>query len=280
MNICRNKFLGALLGTILLLGVLSSCKTTDLRPEGYVYASNVNKAKQLLSEMGEAHQIGNWDKLETYNVILDAEFYGFLGKQSHAFKEQKIEFSLDFVPKTEDGQMTILSGKEKNETWGVQSGKTYYLDDASKPAVKTNKNMKFYIPTYQYFLEFPSRIQEATSIDYLGTKLVEGVSAEGIIASWGTVATQKDLDQYLIWIDADSKRIIKIEYTVRDKFKFVSSEAYFQDYKDYGGIILPSKMPVKSNLKKDGYISQVSIKDFTPNKVSVSSLRPLTKITN
>jgi len=136
--------------------------------------------------------------------------------------------------------------------------------------------MKFYLPTYQYFIEFPNRIQEATSIDYLGTKIINGIKSEGIIASWNTVAPQKDLDQYLIWIDAKSKRIIKIEYTIRDKFKFVSSEAYFHDYKDYGGIILPSTMPVKSNLKKNGYISKVIIKEFNPNNKSSSALRPKT----
>jgi len=246
-----------------------------LRPEGYEYASDIEKAKQLLEEMGKAHQIENWNNMETYNVIFEGEFYGFLGKRSHPFKEQKIELSLTFISKTNDGQLKILSGKEKNETWGIQSGQTYYLDKKGEPIVKEDKDMKFYIPTYQYFIEFPSRIQEATSIDYLGTKMIDGVKAEGIIASWNTVAPQKDLDQYIIWIDAESKRIIKIGYTVRDVFRFVSGEAYFQDYKDYGGIILPSTMPVKSNLLKKGYLYKMRIKNFTPNKVSSSSLTPL-----
>lgn len=269
------KQLISLLSTTLIVGLFFSCKITDLRPDGYEYANNIEHAKQLLEEMGKAHQIENWNNMETYNVIFEAEFYGFLGKISHPFKEQKIELSLNFIPKTNDGQLKILSGKEKNETWGIQSEQTYYLDEKGEPIVKKNKDMKFYIPTYQYFIEFPSRIQEATSIDYLGTKMIDGVKSEGIIASWNTVAPQKDLDQYTIWIDAESKRIIKIGYTVRDKFRFVSAEAYFQDYKDYGGIILPSTMPVKSNLLKEGYLNKMRIKNFTPNKVSSSTLSPL-----
>ena len=269
------KPLRSLLSLLLIVGLFFSCKITDLRPEGYEYASDIARAKQLLEEMGKAHQIDNWNNMETYNVIFEGEFYGFLGKKSHSFKEQKIELSLNFIPNTNDGQLKILSGKEKNKTWGIQSEQTYYLDEKGKPIVKKNKNMKFYIPTYQYFIEFPSRIQEATSIDYLGTKMIDGVKSEGIIASWNTVAPQKDLDQYIIWINAESKRIIKIGYTVRDKFQFIANEAYFQAYKDYGGIILPSKIPVKSNLLKEGYLSKMSIKNFTPNKVPASSLSPL-----
>jgi len=246
-----------------------------LRPEGYEYARDIDKAKQLIEEMGKAHLIENWNNMETYNVIFEGEFYGFLGKRSHPFKEQKIELSLNFIPKTSDGQLKILSGKEKNKTWGIQSGQTYYLNEKGEPIVKKNKDMQFYMPTYQYFIEFPCRIQEATSIDYLGTKMIDGVKSEGIIASWNTVAPQKDLDQYLIWIDAESKRIIKIEYTIRDQFRFVSAEAFFQDYKDYDGIILPSTMPIKSNLKQKGYLSKIRIKNFTSNKVSSSSLSPL-----
>ena len=259
----------------LLIALSFSCKMTDLRPEGFTYPNDIGRAKQLLQEMGKAHQIENWNNLDTYHIAFEGEFYGFLGKKSHPFKEQKIELSLNFIPKTDDGQLKILSGKEKNETWGIQSGQTYYLNENGEPVVKDNKDMKFYIPTYQYFIEFPSRIQEATSSDYLGTKMIDGVKAEGVIASWNTVAPQKNIDQFVIWIDAESKRIIKIEYTVRDEFRFVSAEAYFQNYKDYGGIILPSTMPVKSNLKKKGYLTKMSIKNFTPNKVSSNALNPL-----
>ncbi len=269
------KSLTSFLSLTILVGLFFSCKTVDLRPDGYEYASDIDRAKQLLEEMGKAHQIENWKKLETYNVILEDEWYGFLGKMSHSFKEQKNELSLNYIPKTKDGQLKFLSGKEKDDVWGIQSWQTYYLDENGNPKVKKNKNMKFYIPTYQYFIEFPVQIQDATSVDYLGTKMIDGVKSEGVIASWNTVAPQKDLDQYTIWISAESKRIIKIEYTVRDKFRFVSGEAYFQDYKDYDGVILPSTMPITSNLLKEGYLHKTSIKSFTPNKVAASSLTPL-----
>jgi len=269
------KFILSFLSLIIIIGLFFSCKLTDLRPKGYTYPSDIEKAKQLLQAMGKAHQIDKWNDIETYNVIFEDEFYGFLGKRSHGFQEQKITFSLNYIPKTFDGQLKFLSGKEKNNIWGIQSWKTYHLNEEGSPIVKESKNMKFYIPTYQYFIEFPIRIQEATSIDYIGTKIIDGVKSEGVIASWNTVAPQKKLDQYVVWMNAESKRIVKIAYTVRDKYRFVSGVAYFKDYKDYDGIILPSTMPVESNLLKEGYLHKMSIKNFSPNKVSSKSLTPL-----
>ncbi|WP_158977310.1 hypothetical protein [Cellulophaga sp. L1A9] len=269
------KYIISILSLIILVALFIGCKLTDLRPQGYEYPNNIEKAKYLLEEMGKAHQIEKWNDIETYNVIFEDEFYGFLGERTHGFKEQKMEFSLNYIPKTFDGQLKILNGKEKSEIWGIQSGNTYRLDEKGNLKVEENKNMKFYIPTYQYFIEFPSRIQEATAIDYLGTKMINGAKAEGIIASWNTVEPQNDLDQYVIWIDAISKRIIKIAYTVRDKYRFVSGVAHYQDYKEYNGIILPSTMPVESNLLKKGFLHKMSIVDFKINQLDRELLLPI-----
>ncbi len=263
------------IAVVLVTGCVNVFKLTDLREGDENLHSNQEKAQQLLTEMGIAHGIANWDSIQTYHVIFGDEFYGFTGKQAHPYKEQEIQFSLNYIPKTFNGQLEILSGKQKGDLWGIQSWETYRRDDDGKMSAKKNKDMKFYLPTYQYFIEFPNRIQEATSIDYIGEKIINGIKTEGVIASWNTIEPQKDIDQYLIWIDSNTKRIVKIEYTVRDMFRFISGAAYYQDYKIYNGLLLPSKLPVESNLVKKGLLHTMSIEDFTADLVSVDSLMPL-----
>jgi len=89
MGIYRKRLLSTLLSLSLIGGLISSCKTTDLRPEGYLYARNIEKAKQLLEEMGKAHQIENWNNLETYNIVFEGEFYGFGAKNLTLSKNRK-----------------------------------------------------------------------------------------------------------------------------------------------------------------------------------------------
>ena len=272
------KFSLLLILVLLVYGCVNFLKLSDLRPEGYAYPNDPAKAQQLLTEMGAAHQISAWDSLTTYHVDFTEEFYGFIGKQAHPFKEQKMEFSLDYNPNNYDGRMVIASGAEKGKTWGIQSWQTYLLEDDGHTKIEDNKDMTFWIPTYQYFIELPRRIQEASTIDYIGTQEINGAMTEGVIASWNSVEPQKSIDQYVIWIDTETKRIAKVEYTVRDTYRFVTGAAHYTMYKDYDGIILPSVMPVESNLLKEGYLHQMSINSFTPNRLLIDDLAPLAEV--
>lgn len=264
-----------ILGIVLFfISCVNVFKYSDLRPEGYAYPNDNVKAKQLLTEMGVAHRNNLWDILDTYNVKFEEESFGFFGKKSSPFKELKMEFSINYIPKTFNGLMEILSGDEKGVIWGVQDGTTYQKTN-DNIVIKENDKYEFSINTYQYFIELPNRITEATVIDYAGTKNIEGIKTEGIIASWGTVEPQKNIDQYVIWLDAKTKRIVKVDYTIREKFKFVRGEAFYSDYKDFNGYLLPTKIESKSNIKKDGFLHVKKINEFTPNLLSVDVLKPI-----
>ncbi|WP_025739910.1 hypothetical protein [Aquimarina pacifica] len=264
-----------LLGVLLIWVGVKFFSLSNLKPENTSFPDSYNKAKIVLTEMGEAHGIQFWDSIQTYNVIYEDEFYGFLGKQSHPFQEQKVKFSLNYIPKIFNGQLEILTGKDKGIIWGIQSGQTYKKNDSNEIVVQDDKDMKFWIPTYQYFVEFPSRIQEATALEYLGRNIINGIEVEGVLASWGSLKPQKDIDQYIIWIDINSKRIVKVAYTVREMYGFVSGAAYFQNYKNYNGLLLPSLLPVESNLLTKGYLHKMGILDFKTNYMDKDSLLPL-----
>jgi len=245
-------------------GCVNIFKLSDLRQKDDVFPKNQAKAKALLKEMGIAHGIQHWSRISAYHATYGEVFYGFLGKKTNPFKEDSVILSIQAIPTTSNGQLKILTGKEKGKVWGIQDGQTYYKEENDAIVLKKKKEIKFWLPTYQYFIEFPNRIQEATSLDYLGAKTIDGIKAEGVIASWNTIEPQKDIDQYVIWLEAASKRIIKIDYTVRDAYRFVSGTAHFKNYRDFNGLILPAEMPVSSNLLKKGLLHKMRIIDFKP----------------
>jgi len=264
-----------LLLILLGFGAIKFFSLVDLRAKNELYPNDQLKAQQLMEDMGIAHGIHMWDSIESYTAVYGEEFYGFLGTQSHPFSEQKMQFSLNYIPKTYNGQLEFLTGEEKGNIWGIQSGQMYMKKKNGEVESIPNKDMKFWIPTYQYFIEFPSRIQETTALEYLGTKVINGVETEGVLASWNTVEPQRDIDQYIIWIDKNSKRIVKVDYTVREMYGFVSGAAYFNNYIDYNGLILPSELPVESNLVRKGFLHKMSILNFKADIVDRASLLPL-----
>ena len=259
------------LSFLMLIGV-TSCKTTDLRTPTSIEQNDATKARQLLAEMGKAHGIEKWNAVKTYNVAFEDEFYGFMGKSSNPFKDPKVSFKLQYQTSTPNGNLEFLTGKATGEIWGKKAEQMYKKKAGKAAAFKKSKDVEFWLPTYQYFIEFPKQIQYASVVNYAGEMTIDGVACEGVIASWNEIAPQKDVDQYLIWMDKNTKRIVRVEYTIREYYKFISGAADFKDYKTFDGILFPGRMPVTSNLVKKGLLHEMRILDFKANVKAVEQL--------
>ncbi|MFT6147591.1 MAG: hypothetical protein ACJAUH_000268 [Saprospiraceae bacterium] len=267
----NNRLSKVIIGLITLL-IFSAC-TKDLSTKIIKRNSDTAKAKTLMQDMAIAHNITAWDDLDTYSVSFQDEFFGKLGAASNPYAESKTEFTLVYIPKSFDGQLQFKSGINKGISWGLQSWKTYVLEQ-DEINFSENEDILFWIPTYQYFIEFPARIQKATAFDYAGKMEINGKMCDGVMASWNTIKPQREIDQYLIWLDSETKRIVKLEYTIREVSRLIKGAVYFNDYKDYEGIILPSILPVVSPLSKNKWLHEMQIKDFTRNPVNTQILRP------
>jgi len=265
-------------GLILILVIIASYitiwGTQDIRTAIAIESPQPEKARALLQQMAEAHGVSNWDGIETYSVELEDLFFGQLGNYSHPFPEDTVQFLLTYIPNSFDGRMQFLSGEKNGLVWGMQSWKTYYNSQSKGFKFEENNGIKFWLPTYQYFIEFPKRILNADALAYAGEKEINGKLCDGVIATWKSTAPQIDIDQYLIWIDRSTHRIAKLEYTIREAYNFLKGAAYFNDYKNYQGIYLPSSLPVESNLLQDGLLHEMKISNFTKNPISQKELRP------
>ncbi len=264
--------------SILILSFLTAC-VADLRTQVVKdKKDDKTKGRELLTKAGEAHLIKNWKKIATYSVEFQDEFIGFKGKIASPFKENPMKAQLDYIPLTFDGRMRFLEGEHKNQIWGIQSWNTYTMQhEKASPVFEKDKNIKFWVPTYQYFIEFPARIQEAGVVTYAGEDTFEGKEYHLVMASWGTTDPQKDVDQYLIWINKESYRIEMIQYTVRDAYSFVQGTAIFKEFRELNGVLIPFHIPVKAKPNDKKNLHEMRIRDFRINQVDVKTLQPKSK---
>ena len=252
--------------TIFLNGCINVFRLSDLRTETSIDNTDTALAKKLVIEMGKAHGIENWTTVKTYEVLLEDEFFGLVGKMGSPYDTDTGTVLLKYTPGEYDGQMRFERGKRKGQTYGINSGQTYELNAQGDMEYKPNKTTEFWLPTYQYFIEFPMRIQTATAFNYAGEMEVNGIKCKGVIASWDTIAPQKKLDQYVIWINAETHHIVKLEYTIRDVNKFVTGATYFEDYQLYDGIYMATQFNVESNLVKEGLLHEMRILELSTTK--------------
>lgn len=160
------------------------------------------------------------------------------------------KMELLFHPNLENIRLNFLEGKRKGTSWGIQQWSTYKTNKAQKVTWKNDSNIKFYLPTYQYFMYMPFYLTEAQLITYAGERKLHGRSYDLVFATWGKYEPNKKMDQYLIWINKQNKQIDYVQFTVRDIMPMVVSTGKATDYKDVEGLKLPHKWTIIGNLKK------------------------------
>ena len=74
--------------------------------------------------------------------------------------------------------------------------------------------------------------------------------------------------------------MVTLDLSISELSKCFTSEAArnllkeTHDYKNYDGILLPSSMPVESNLLEEGFLHEMRILDFSKNNFPERELRP------
>ena len=103
-------------------------------------------------------------KMETYEIQMHDQFFGLVGKSGNPYPKNEAHLTLQYIPNTFNGRGFFTKGKKKGEMWGIQSWKTYSQKPNEKVVWKYDKDIEFWLPTYQYFIEMPSRLKEATIV--------------------------------------------------------------------------------------------------------------------
>jgi len=246
---------------------IASCKLADIR---------TNEAKALLEspdKKGErlldaAHRAMGIDQLmtyETYTLEYEEQYYG-LGKWINKFNVNPVALTIDFVPRKFIGKVIVNNGKKKGNQYYYNEGKTYYKSVNGKEK-EHHKIADKWIKTHQYFLEFPLRIQEASVITYAGDTIVNGKAYHLVLASWNTLAPQKDIDQYLIGINKNSNFIEFIQFTIRDFTRFAVSTAKYNTFIEKNGIYYPSNITVHGKKYNSRKIYEMRVEKLTFDKV-------------
>jgi len=266
---------------LILCLVLFSCQSclSDIRTQTVKSSGaneiNLNKGKDLLSNIHPGQSPAAWNGIEVYELRLEDEFFGFIGSVASPFPGNKMSAQAMYAPDSYDGKISFTSGKWKGETWGIQSWKTYTQKNGSQPIFDKHKKAAFWVPTYQYFIELPARIQNATIISYAGEQTYNEQTYDLVYATWKSQEPQKDIDQYMVWINRKTKAVDLVEFTVRDAFGGTTGVAFYEDLQEVkDGLFLPKQISVKTKKEKEGLLHQMKFSDFKANHVPVSEVRP------
>jgi hypothetical protein len=195
--------------SIFIILSIIACKadlTTQYVKQNAINLTDEQLGRKILIESQKAVNIKQLLNFKKYKVKFNDCFYGFSGHLANPYKNKCTSFELLLEPKTFNGQLKFTSGKELGKVYGMNNYTIYQIINQEK-VLKKNKRIKFWLPTYQYFIEFPLRILEADKIIYAGESIYNNQNYDLVMASWKTLKPQKHIDQYLIWVNKTTHRI-------------------------------------------------------------------------
>ena len=264
-----------ILGLIMVLSssCLSDLRTKQFRDESNYSEENRQKGMEILDRFAATCGATEWKNIQVYEVDFTDDFFGLKGKLANPYAEKSNRFRLRYVPGQALGELKFTIGKQKSFRWAYQEDQQYTLNPTETKAVaKKNKKIKFWLPTYQYFVEFPFRIRDAELIYYMEERKYGLNMYDLVFVSWRSPKPQKTLDQYIIWVNRSTGFADKIQYTIRDQSGILKGTAIIDEYRNYNGIFLPRIWKVYLNEKSTRPLHIMRLLNLRTNSFSSKEL--------
>jgi len=250
------KIAGILFGIFLIGGLWFLYNPVDIRPSylrDKIADKDFSKGKVLLEEMQDAYGgKENWLLHRTGSYSQIADWYddklGIAG-----WDENPQKYEMTSYLGTDDSEITLLNGPNKGQIWGVRDWKSFQLKNGEREFIH-NEKYHHKLIYKNYWFQFPFRISEAPIIAYAGENELEGETYDLLFVTWGSEKANRTYDQYVLYLDKDTRLIEWLHFTLRDKVNFANITAKFTDFKSINGIVAPfSQYITLGSPHSDGY---------------------------
>lgn len=281
-SVGRKWLRGLLIAAVLVLvagALFNYLYIADLRPDSLVEdTTEARKAgAERLEALAAAHGATAWTEYRVMDIrFSDIWEDDWIPRSFMHWEESPQGLRGRFLRGTWTGELELLDGPEQGHRWGIQSWKTWRAKPGGSPEFVEDEMIEFVVPTTQYFLELPLRIETATIALEAGQGEWDGKTYDLVFATWGSSEPTKRFDQYLLWIDPKTGLLARTDYTVRDQAGGAVGSAQYSDYEDFGGVKLAktiavfAAMPGGNEVPVHRFVTESVAWDTTP----VDALRP------
>lgn len=254
---------------LLIIGCRSDIRTKLVKTEG-LSEENVAKGKALLHAAWKAQGLDKLTEHTVYSYHGYDEWKGFLGTVGKLWPEKKAHMDFKYEIGTFDGQLQYTSGKKKGLKQGLQNW-NYYEIDGDTTFMKPNSRVQFGLSAFQYFVEMADRLKNAPIIVYAGEDEMRGQTYDLVFCTWNSLKTDRNIDQYMAWINKETGLIDFTQYTIRENFlnmpgaKIFYGGIEYTNLKSIDGILIPHTQNVyafnlKTNQKR--FVHKLEVTDF------------------
>lgn len=247
--------------------LLACTPLTDVRPpelrEIAASPERTRAGRARLRAAAEASGLEAWRGVQRIEATLYDEWPGTTSFMN-PWPSSDTTMRLILRPGTMSSSARFLSGPKEGWTWGIEGGQPFRIEPAGGRTEVDDDTIRFMLPTVHYLVDLPFRIGEAEHVLDVGEREIGGETFHVVYATWGSVAPNRDYDQFLLYISDTSGRIEKAEYTFREVGAFLSAASHFDEGREIDGVWVPHRITVNgsaTNAASEGVIHALHLSD-------------------
>ena len=275
------------LGIVAATYAQSSEDLVDIRPPELIEMEDNNttgisegalKAKELLHQCLKAH---GWDKGST--SIIAATYVDDWSVAPEPLRvynnwpDLRQEVQHDFLSyQLGYSRVQLLNGPSKDEFWGIDNNVPYKIVDGKINTID-DPNMSPALVGKEYFIQLPYWIKHVPITTYVKDTVVNNKKYHLVFGTWKTREPNTGFDQYLYWINAKTKLLEIVQYTVRVVDPKAVGFVVFDDFRTVDGVVMPFVHRLGYLPTPEGVIHEMRFQSivFDPKEVSVDDIRTL-----
>jgi len=236
------KIVGIVLLLLVIGAVWFAFTPVDIRPDHIsvgISDSDYVRGKTLMAEMQSAYGgKDHWLAHKAGSFAQVADWYeDKLGLSGWDVMPQELQITSTLG--TENCELKLLNGPNTAKSWDNTDSNHYETSATGDRAIAEDDKFKLKLDFKNYWFQFPFRIGEAPIVAYAGESTVKGESYDLLYATWGDESANRDYDQYILYLDKETRLVEWLHFTIRDKLKAIHSTAHFTDFRTISGVIAP-----------------------------------------
>lgn len=264
-----------LIVTLCCVAFFNAACLADIRTENFESRTQPKDSglalQQLLAVANGMHTqntgFESWHKQKSVEVLSTDIWSGFMGKMLNPNPSNPQKMSFGFIPGKDNSVLSYLEDeKPTGQKIGIHEWNTWQQQPGEKWNYNQSDDIKFNLPTMQYFMEMPFRLPMGKAIrDYGGIQKIDNIECHVVYVTWGSYPANSQSDQYMVYINKETNRIYRINFTVRDKFRFATGSVFYNDYKKFGDYYLPTLIRIGSANTSEDSLHTIKISTWNLN---------------
>lgn len=236
---------------ILLLLLITGCSTTNLLSQEHlaglkpldVETTTDQLRQDILAQIDPLNQYREAESMElvatdTWNSTV-IRWLTPLDNNSQRFRAHLKLYhnGIDF---------TFLNGDQKGTTIGFDGQS--YLYEGNRKTYEKSAAISLYLGPLQSYLEWHQTLIHNPTLKLLGKQELNNHSYWVAYAEYGDTSELEKHDQFLIYINTDTKRVDYIEFTLRKLMNSYRGVIHYKNFKRVRGILIPFWIGIANDL--------------------------------